>query len=250
MAGDSATANRDGARDADTGIAASAAVLVSRPVAHDATQREGAMGKQTGLRTATIAVTVLTAASFAAAARASFHAFQVAELYSSADGTVQFVELHESLGFNGEQFLAGHTLTSKQGATTRTYTFPANLPNAFTANKRVLIATSGFAALGIVTPDYIVPTPFLFPGGGTIDYAGVDVVTYPALPTDGVTSLNRSGVVGINSPTNYAGQTGSIGPPAPPAAATGVPTLGSATLVALSVLLALVALGAGRLRQK
>jgi len=159
------------------------------------------MEKQTGLRQAFVVALALAAAIGAAAAHASFHTFQISELYSSADGNVQFIELHEYLGFDGEQFLAGHALTSKQGATTRAYTFPANLPNGFTANKRVLIATAGFAALGIVTPDYVVPAPFLFPGGGTIDYASVDIITYPALPTDGVSSLNRSGMVGVNSPT-------------------------------------------------
>jgi len=193
---------------------------------------------------------VFAAATFGAGAGAAFHTFQISELYSSPDGNIQFVELHEFLGLNGEEFLGGHALTSRQGTTTRTYTFPTNLPDGNTASKRVLIATAGFAALGIVTPDYVVPTPFLFPGGGTIDYAGVDIINYPPLPTDGVSSLDRTGAVGINSPTNYAGQTGSIGPPAPPAVATGVPTLGGATLVALSVLLALVALVARRLRQR
>ena len=208
------------------------------------------MGKQASLRRGIKRVAVIAAAVFGAGAGASFHTFQIAELYSSPDGNIQFVELHEFLGLNGEQFLTGHTITSKQGATTRAYTFPTNLPDGNTANKRVLIATAGFAALGIVTPDYIVPTPFLFPGGGTIDYASVDVISYPALPADGVSSLDRTGAVGINSPTNYAGQTGSIGPPAPPPAApTGVPALSDSTLVALSVLLALGALAAlGRRR--
>ena len=172
-------------------------------------------------------------------ALATFHTFQIDELYSSPDGSVQFVELHEAFGFNGENLLATHTLTSTQGATTRTYTFPIDLPNGVTAGKRVLIATQGFANLGIVTPDYIVPAPFLFPGGGTLNYAGVDILTYPALPGDGVSSLSRSGTVGTNSPTNYAGQTGSIGPAAPPAASSGsgIPTLDRSGLAVLSVVL-------------
>lgn len=207
------------------------------------------MKQQTGPHGAFVVALALAAATLAEGAQASFHTFQISELYSSADGNIQFIELHESLGFDGEQFLASHALTSKQGATTRTYMFPVNLPNGFTANKRVLIATAGFAALGIVTPDYVVPAPFLFPGGGTIDYASVDVISYPALPTDGVSSLNRSGMVGINSPTNFAGQTGSVGPPAPPAA-TGIPALSPTTLLALSAVLALAAFGALRLRQK
>jgi hypothetical protein len=170
-------------------------------------------------------------------AHASFHTFQIDEIYSSSDGSIQFIELHEAGGFNGQQFLAGHTLTSTQGVTTRTFVFAANLPDGLTAGKRVLIATPGFAALGVVSPDYIVPGPFLFPSGGTIDYAGVDSFTYPALPKDGVGSLGRSGTTGKNSPTNYAGQTGSIsvGPPAPVTVAE-IPTLGPRLLVLLTVL--------------
>jgi hypothetical protein len=42
-----------------------------------------------------------------------------------------------------------------------------------TVGKHVLIATPGFASLGLVTLDYVVPAPFLFPGGGTLNYAGI-----------------------------------------------------------------------------
>jgi hypothetical protein len=178
----------------------------------------------------------------------TFHTFQIDELYSSPDGSVQFVELHEALGANGQHLLAGHALTSTQGATTRTYIFPTDLPNSSTAGKRVLIATPGFAGLGIVTPDYIIPAPFLFPGGGTLNYGGVDIITYPALPADGVSSLSRSGTVGTNSPTNYAGQTGSIAPPAPPTLTTGIPTLDQAMLAVLSALLVIATLVIRRFR--
>lgn len=186
------------------------------------------------------AAVAIALGGWAGTAPASFHTFQINELYSSPDGLVQFVELHEAFGFDGEQFLTAHTLTSTQ-ATTRTYTFPNDLPNGLTAGKYVLIATPGFAALGIVTPDYIVPAPFLFPGGGTLNYAGVDIVTYPALPADGLTSLNRLGATSMNSPTNFAGQTGSIGPPAPPPPViAGVPTLGAPGLAILALLLFIV----------
>src|SRR5882762_3579950 len=65
----------------------------------------------------------------------------------------------------GANFLAGHTFTSTQGGTTQTYTFNKDLPGGSmggyggmpspTAFSYVLIATQGFAALGLVTPDYI-----------------------------------------------------------------------------------------------
>jgi len=147
----------------------------------------------------------LCALLVASVAHGSFHTWRIAELYTDASGSVQFVELHEAFDSNFQDFFAGRALTSSQGTTTRTFTFPANLPNSSTANKRLLVGTQGFANLNVVTPDFIVPGPFLFPGGGTLDFAGVDFVTYPALPTDGVNSLDRGGTIDTNSPTNYAG---------------------------------------------
>ncbi len=61
-----------------------------------------------------------------------------------------------------------------------------------TAHAHVLIATQGFAQLGLITPDYVIPNGFLPLTNGTINYAGVDHVSYTALPTDGVSALNRS----------------------------------------------------------
>jgi len=149
---------------------------------------------------------------FAAPLQAAFHLWQINELYSNSDGTVQFVELTALAG--GQQFLAGHTLTSSSGATTNTFTFPSNLPGD-TAGKRMLIATAGFAALGVVTPDYTVPNNFFFRNGGTVNFAGADVWNHPALPTDN-RSLDRSGSAIANSPTNFAGNTGNVQAPVAP----------------------------------
>jgi hypothetical protein len=192
----------------------------------------------------------LSLSLLAAAAGASFHTFVIDELYSSPDGSLQFVELHESVGANGEDLLAGHSLTSTSGAVTRNYTFPTNLPSALTANKRVLIATQGFANLGIVAPDYIVAAPFLFPGGGTLNYAGVDSFTYAALPGDGVNALYRSGAVAPNVATNFAGQSGSVAPAPPPPSTPvlGIPTIASPLLALLSALLVLGAAAVRRFR--
>jgi hypothetical protein len=191
--------------------------------------------------------TALAIVSWGAPAAASFHTFQIDELYSSPDGSVQFVELHEAFGFDNQEFLAGIKLTSSQGATTRVLTFPGNLPNSSTAGKRVLIGTPAFASLGVVTPDYIVPAPFLFPGGGTLNYGNVDTVVYPPLPGDGKSSVSRTGAVGINSPTNYLGQTGSIAPAAP-AAVPGIPLLDRTGLAILATLLVLATLLTRRFR--
>ena len=156
------------------------------------------------------------------AANATFHLWKISEVYSNADGTVQFVEF--STAFGGQQFIAGQSLTAFQGATTRQFTFSANLP-ANTTNRRFLVATQGFAALGIVTPDYIVADNFLFLPSGGVDFAGVDSVTYASLPADGSLSIDRTGATAVNSPTNFAGSSGTLVPATPP----GAPSIGPGT---------------------
>jgi hypothetical protein len=151
-------------------------------------------------------------------AAADFHPFQIEQMYSNADATVQFVVLHEASFEQGQQFLSGHALRSV-GTTTNTFVFPNNLPNGGTANKRVLIATQGFAALGLVTPDFVVPNGFLNTKAATLDYAGVDAVLYTALPTDGVNAVNRALNVIPNVATNFAGQSASVTSAGPPIAA-------------------------------
>ncbi len=150
------------------------------------------------------AIALVVAAS---PALASFHLWTLSEFFSSADGTVQFIEL--STPYSGEEFLAGHTIISSRGATTHSFTFPSDLPGD-TAGRTFLIGTAGFAALGLVTPDYIVPNGFLFTTNGSVNYAGVDGVGWAALPVDGTLSIDHNGATAINSPKNFAGFTGSV----------------------------------------
>ncbi len=160
----------------------------------------------------------------ASGAMAEFHTFQIDQIFSSADGTIQFVVLHESAGLNGENMLGGHAFTSMAGATMQTYTFNDNLPGGScgyygstpspTALAHVLIATQGFAQLGLITPDYVIPNGFLPLTNGTLNYAGVDQVSYAALPTDGVSALNRSGMTVPNLAMNFARQSASVTAPA------------------------------------
>jgi hypothetical protein len=156
----------------------------------------------------------------ASGAGASFHLFQIEQIYSNADGTVQFVVLHEFTGTNGENFWAGNALTMTSAGGPKAFVFPNNLPSATTAGRRVLVATPGFAALGLVTPDYIIPNGFLAIGGGTLNYAGVDAVNYGSLPTDGTHAINRNGTPIQNLATNFAGASASVS--AAPAAITPV----------------------------
>src|SRR5262249_30491148 len=119
------------------------------------------------------------------AADASFHLFRIMQAYSNADGSVQYVVLTATAG--GQQFISNHTIKAIQGATTHSYTFANDLPEdtamgggdpsyggyyggGSQSYRSFLIATQGFAALGIVTPDYVVPNGFFFTSNGTINY--------------------------------------------------------------------------------
>jgi MYXO-CTERM domain-containing protein len=153
-------------------------------------------------------------------ADASFHLWRIKEIFSNADGSIQFIELFCDTA--GQGFLSGHTLTASDGTTTRTFTFPSNV--AESTNKHLLLATPGFVNLpGAVPPDYILPCGPFFPPNASqimIDFAGFDAVMFAGatLPKDGVHSLTDSNltanvaalVSGTNSPTNVSSAAGSV----------------------------------------
>jgi hypothetical protein len=165
---------------------------------------------------------LLVLLAISGSAHATFHLWSITQLYSNADGTVQFIELKALAG--GQEFLGGHTITSSRGSTTHSFTFPSSLPGdtatttgggyyggGSTTYKSMVIGTQGFASLGAVTPDYIVPNGFLFTSGGILVYGeGADMWTYPSLPTDGSRALNRDGTTSVNSPVNFAGDSGTV----------------------------------------
>lgn len=146
-------------------------------------------------------------------AHANFHLWKLNEIYSNADGSVQFIELFCS--FSGQSVLQNHTLSVTNAGAVHTFTFPSNTP-ANTFQKSLLLATPGFGSLpGGVTPDYVIPTNFLFSGIATINFGpGADVVSYTNLPNDGVSAMVRSGnsfvINATNSPRNFNGQSGSL----------------------------------------
>jgi hypothetical protein len=134
---------------------------------------------------------------------------------------VQFVVLHEAYGEDGENLLRMHTLTATHNGVTKTFTFIANLPGGMcgyygcsaapTAHKRVLIATPGYAALGLAAPDYMMPTRFLATDGATLNYGeGASQFTYNSLPIDGAMALNVNGNPQPNAAINFAGANMSV----------------------------------------
>jgi hypothetical protein len=154
-------------------------------------------------------ILVLLGLASLSSAYATFHLWQIDEVYSDATGTVQFVEL--TVNEDGENFLSGHTLTSAA----HTFTFSSNVA-ANTANRHLLLATPGYIALpGVPAADYNLGVNNFFDvTGDTLNYAGVNTLTFTAgqLPLDGMNSLNRAFnpptpttfTVAAKSPMNFA----------------------------------------------
>lgn len=150
-------------------------------------------------------------------AQAAFHLWNIQEIYTDGSGSLQFVEMFVSSDFqnslNGQQINV-----SNVGATqTHNFTISGSTIGTSTANHTMLFGTASLQAAGGPTPDFIIPNNFLFAGGGTINFFGVsgnNPVIYSALPTDGVHSRITFGGSGdaINSPQNFAGQTGTVVP--------------------------------------
>ena len=150
-------------------------------------------------------------AAAAAPVSAAFHLYRIDQVFSNADGNVQYVVMHTTS--NGESFWSGQLLrTTSAAGVAKQFSFPSNLPSTATANRSVLIATAGFAALGMVTPDFTIPERFIPTDGGTLDFAGVDQITLPALPGDGATAIDRNGNPVPATPRNFSGAEGAMSP--------------------------------------
>ncbi len=161
-------------------------------------------------RTSIAIIAAAGAVIAASTAQAGVHTWDVNEVFSSADGLIQYIELKETAGGVGEINLAGRLVTSE--TTGNQFVFPANLvpPPSL---KHLLLATQSFADLpGAPTPDHIIPPNFFSTAGDTLRFHTVDtwVIAPGAIPTDCVSSLDRITGAGVNSPTNYDGGSGSV----------------------------------------
>lgn len=169
------------------------------------------------MRTASLAlVSLLFACS---PAFASFHLWQITKVYSNASGTVQYIELFTTSP--DEEFVGGHTITSSN----HSFTLPSNLPATpghTTANQHFLLATPGYFALSGVPPaDYNLGVNNFFRlNFDVINWAGVSTFSFDfgVLPLDGTHQLEKAFSSNnvfrsVNSPTNFAGTTGTISVP-------------------------------------
>jgi hypothetical protein len=169
---------------------------------------------------------------------AGSHTWEIWEVFSNADRTVQFVELKEFNGDTAEFGLGGHLCVSQPSNTSS----GMNNVTGNTAFTYYLLGTAAFAALpGAPVPDKIIPANFIKATDTHVDYSGTTLafsVSWAAgtLPTNGISSLNKTAAhsaisTAPNSPTNYAGVVGSVdasgGPSLPgvPDGSTGSPLL-------------------------
>ncbi len=182
------------------------------------------------------ALALAAAAVLAAPAWAGSHLWVINEIFSSPDGSIQFIEMEECCGADNETQLQGKWVESE--STGNQYLFHANLPPNSTANKHLLLATECFAALpGAPEPDCIIQEGFFDTAGDTLTYwfyPAATLVFGPGdLPFDGVTSLHQDGSTAVNSPMNFADETGSITAPCTPADLNADGVVGIADLLAL-----------------
>ena len=146
------------------------------------------------------------------AATAGIHTWDVSEVFSNADGTVQFVELMEANGGNNEGNVGNGSITSNTQSFSWTNGAVSN-----TANRFYLLATQGFADLpGAPPPDAIIPAgsvPFFDVTGDSVDFVIYDTCTFGPIPTDGIDSFDCvTSTTGVATPTNYAGCTNTLLP--------------------------------------
>lgn len=169
-----------------------------------------------------VALLLLLAASNG---RAAYHAWDINEIYSNPDGTVQFIELR-ALG-GSQQFMNNAvTIRATNSTVTNIFVCNSNLP-ADTLGRFCIIGTSNLTtAPGGVRPDFFIPPNFIPQtngfGSAAVLFlpnsfpANIVAAVYTNLPKNGDAAIIRSGAnfitVATNSPRNFNQQSNVIVP--------------------------------------
>lgn len=142
------------------------------------------------------------------------------EIYSNSDGSVQFIVFGKTATNYGGP-LARNVLVARGSnfSGEHTFVFGNDTPAApASGTYTVLAGTKGFADLGIVKPDVVIPNGFISTYTGSISIASLGTCTasYASLPTDGAMALYPGGCEGSADAdipsvsaaraTNFAGQ--------------------------------------------
>ena len=187
---------------------------------------------------ARVSVTCLTIATVASLlltnlASAGSHLWRFSEFYSSPDRKVQFIEMQEIGSSNFETALSNHWYATNTYNLDHSELLGSDLELP-TADQKFLVGTESYAALpGVPQPDYVLPDGIIDPNGDTVVWWFYQTIVIPpgVMPSDGVMSITVEDpdlptyTVGVNSPTNLAGDTGTVVlPPAVPSGrAWGIP---------------------------
>ncbi len=141
----------------------------------------------------------------------AFDAWRIDEIFSSADGTVQYIKLSTST--ENQQNLSGRVIRTldANGNPGETYTFATNLTGQ-TANRSVLLGTTAFVAASGLAVDYPLPTGFIRTEGGIVELIGAHSFSYQReqLPRNGAQALRADGSVAAANPRNFASQTATL----------------------------------------
>jgi len=168
---------------------------------------------------AAVAAAILLVPNLASAAS---HLWRFSEFYSSPDRKIQFIEMQEIGGSSGETHLSEHWYATNTYNLDHSELLGSDLQLP-TANQKFLVGTQSYAALvGVPQPDYVLPDGFLDPSGDTVVWWFYQTIEIPpgVMPSDGVHSITvvdpdaPTYSVGVNSPTNLAGDTGTVDLPA------------------------------------
>jgi hypothetical protein len=163
----------------------------------------------------------LSGFALAMQANAASHLWRFSEFYSSPDKQIQFIEMQEIGGSDNETGIEGHWYATNSFNQNHSQILGTPLPFG-TANKKFLVGSQSYAALpGVPAPDYIVPDGIIEPSGDTIVWWFYQTLTIPpdTMPSNGTHSLHLKNPAnpslgfktGPNSPTNFAGETGTLG---------------------------------------
>jgi hypothetical protein len=150
---------------------------------------------------------------------AQLYGWSIDEIYSSADGSVQFIQLSTQPAPGG-LLGAGYHFSTMNSSGTVSHTYSTGV-RQFSGGgyQYLLFASTGFTLLpDAITPDYTFSDGFLFTPAGelTVETVSGDYISnlsYSALPTDGTQALNASGNIVPAIAENFAGQTYAVPEP-------------------------------------
>jgi hypothetical protein len=166
-------------------------------------------------------------------ASAASHLWRFSEFYSSPDRKIQFIEMKEIGGSDNELAIANHWFATNSYNLDHSELLGSDLEPP-TAYRNFLVGTESYAALpDVPQPDYVLPDGIIDPSGDTVVWWFYQTIEIPpgVMPSDGVLSITVDDpvlptyTVGVNSPTNLAGDTGTVvlAPAVPAGRGWGVP---------------------------